>query len=339
MRCTYCYVPQGDADMDEATGRIAVEAVFGAASEHGFGAVKLKYAGGEPTLNFPLVRSLHARAFALSKRYGLELREVLLSNGLDVPDAIILALRDMGIRLAISLDGIGETHDAQRGWGTFTRVAQSVDRATDLGLNPHISVTVTEHNVDDLANVVSYVLDRGLSFNLNFYRETACVTSSSGPKPNNNRLTESLRGALQVVADRLPRQSISGGLLDRVNLGYPHNRPCGVGQSYVVVDHRGHIARCHMEMDAFLGTVGKDDLFQAIRATPNGWRNLQVDAKHLCNECTWRYWCAGGCPLLTHRLTGHDDYPSPYCEVYRALFPEILRLEGLRLLKWGPPMA
>lgn len=171
LQCSYCYVRKSDEAMDEATGRAAVEAVFRSAVRHGFRAVKLKYAGGEPALNFPLVRSLHVHAEALAEHHGLELREVLLSNGVALSGAIIVALRDMGIRLAISLDGVGAVHDTQRGAGTFAQVAQSVDRATALGLQPHLSITVTAQNVDGLPDVVAYALDRDLPFNLNFYRE------------------------------------------------------------------------------------------------------------------------------------------------------------------------
>jgi uncharacterized protein len=332
-------VRKDDKAMDEATGHVAVEAVFRAAADHGFGAVKLKYAGGEPTLNFPLVRSLHARTEVLSEHHGMALREVILSNGLALPETILSALHDMGIKLAISLDGIGETHDIQRGQGTFDQVAQSVDRALALGLKPHISITVTALSVDDLDDLVGYILDRDLGFNLNFYRETPCVAPSQGLRAENQRLIEGLHRALEVIAERLPQRSIIGGLLDRASFCYPHNRPCGVGQSYAVIDQRGHIARCHMEMDSSLGIVGKDDLVLAIGSKTNGWRNLDVDEKRGCKTCEWRYWCTGGCPLLTHRVTGRVDVPSPYCEVYQALFPEILYLEGLRMLKWDPPLA
>jgi uncharacterized protein len=36
-------------------------------------------------------------------------------------------------------------------------------------------------------------------------------------------------------------------------------------------------------------------------------------------------------------VTGRSDVKSPYCNVYKALYPEVLRLEGLRLLKWHMP--
>lgn len=49
----------------------------------------------------------------------------------------------------------------------------------------------------------------------------------------------------------------------------------------------------------------------------------------------WRYWCAGGCPVATFAATGRYDVKSPNCGIYKAIYPEALKLEGLRLLKYG----
>jgi uncharacterized protein len=339
LHCAYCYAARGQADMDQATGQAALESIFRAAARHGFRAVKLKYAGGEPSLNFSLVRALHLYAEALAGRHRLELGEVLLSNGIALAEATLLALRDMGIRLAVSLDGIGAVHDAQRGAGTFVGVADTLERALALGLRPHLSVTVTAQNVAGLREVVAYALERDLPFNLNFYREQVCPPQGPPLRAESDCLIAEVRAALALIAEHLPRQNIVSGLLDRASFGYPHVRPCGVGQSYVVVDPRGYIARCHMEMDRTVGHVRHDDPVLTIRTARDEWQNPEVDAKQECRDCTWRYVCAGGCPLLAYRLTGREQGPSPYCSVYRALLPDLVRLEGLRLMKWGPPVA
>ena len=62
LRCSYCFVTHSSTQMDERTGRAAVAAVFCSASRPGCTSVKLKYAGGEPTLCFDLLRSLHQYA-------------------------------------------------------------------------------------------------------------------------------------------------------------------------------------------------------------------------------------------------------------------------------------
>lgn len=70
-----------------------------------------------------------------------------------------------------------------------------------------------------------------------------------------------------------------------------------------------------------------------IHADPSGVQNLSVEEKEGCKTCLWKYWCAGGCPLSTFRATGRYDVKSPNCHIYKALYPEVVRLEGLRLLR------
>ncbi|RMD92256.1 MAG: hypothetical protein D6814_17180, partial [Calditrichaeota bacterium] len=59
LRCSYCYLHKTNVSMPPSVGRQAIEAVFRAARQHGYRKIKLKYAGGEATLNLPLVLELH----------------------------------------------------------------------------------------------------------------------------------------------------------------------------------------------------------------------------------------------------------------------------------------
>ena len=336
LRCTYCYAPRSDKAMSPHTGHAAMDGVFRSALAHGFRAVKLKYGGGEPTLNWPLVQKLHRYAQELTVRHSLELREVVLSNGTLLTDEMIVWLRGEGMRLMISLDGIGPTHDVQRpfadGRGSFAQVARSVDCALSRGLTPYLSITVTAHNAGGLADTVAFALERGLPFNLNFVREPG--TGTHDLQADHTRLIAGLKAAFAVIEAALPCRRLIDGLVDRSAFGAPHEYPCGAGRNYLVIDARGHIARCQMTTDRPVTDVWADDPLQAVRERRDGFQNVPVDEKEGCQDCTWRYWCAGGCPLLAHRTTGRSDVPSPYCAVYQALYPDLLRLEGLRLLKW-----
>jgi len=335
LRCSYCYVSKSGEPMDEKTGRAAVDGVFRSALAHGFRAVKLKYTGGEPTLNWPLVRSLHRRAHLLAARHNLELREVVLSNGTLLTDEMMDWLRGEGARLMISLDGVGAAHDAQRpfadGRGSFAAVARNVDRALARGLTPHLSITVTAHNAAGLPDAVAFALERGLLFNLNFARGQV-ADSSYG----DDHIIAGVKAAFAVIEAELPRRRLIDGLVDRSAFGAPHEHPCGAGRNYLVIDPRGRVSRCQMEMDRAVADVWADDPLQAVREWRDGFQNVPVDERDGCRDCAWRYWCAGGCPLLALRAAGRSDAPSPYCEVYKSLYPDLLRLEGLRLLKWQP---
>ncbi len=343
LRCTYCYLEKSAAEMDASTGRAAVEAVFRAAVRHRFRAVKLKYAGGEPLLNFGLIRALHDHARRLADRTGLALSAVVLSNGVDLKDAVLDWLCENRIRLMVSLDGIGPAHDAQRvfadGRGSFEYVARNIDRALDRGIRPYLSVTVTAYNVDHLAPVVRFALARDLLFNLNFYRENACMLAQTALQAQNQRIISGMRQAFDVIRAHLPQGNVMGGLVDRTSFNTPHNYPCGAGRNYLVIDQGGQIARCQMQIQHPVSDIWADDPLTDVREHPDGFQNIPAQEKQSCQDCPWQNWCAGGCPLLTYSASGRNDEPSPYCSVYKALLPQVLRLEGLRLLKWGTPVA
>lgn len=338
LRCAYCYLAKTDETMNEATGRAALEAICRSAIRHDFQAIKLKYAGGEPTLNFQLIRALHEQAIALTNEAELGLREVVLSNGVALSGRMLDYMRDSGMRLMISLDGVGAGHDAQRafpdGRGSFDLVVRGVDRALNRGLRPYLSITVTGYNAGGIADAVAFALDRDLLFNLNFYRDSDNCHKRAEMAVEDERLIAGMRAAFSIIEERLPRQSLIAGLLDRASFGALHDRACGAGRNYLVIDHHGRVARCQMEIGRTITDVFADDPLSAVQGEATGFQNVAVDEKEACRDCPWRYWCASGCPLLTYRVTGRSDFKLPYCNVYRALFPDVLRLEGLRLLKW-----
>jgi radical SAM protein with 4Fe4S-binding SPASM domain len=128
-------------------------------------------------------------------------------------------------------------------------------------------------------------------------------------------------------------------LLDKADMTSPHHHTCGVGQNYLVIDQHGGVAKCQMEMKSTITTVNTDDPLQMIRTDRRDVQGLAVEEKEGCRTCQWRYWCTGGCPIVTYRSTGRYDVKSPNCNIYKTLFPEVLQLEALRLLHYEMPIT
>lgn len=338
LRCDYCYITKTPDKMDVEQGKQSVDAVFRSAIANGFQSVKLKFAGGESTMNFSLLLELYdyARSQALEK--GLGLAGVVLTNGVGITERMIDALQERKLRLSISLDGVGEYHDAQRkfinGKGSFHLVERSLDRLAARGLVPSITITVSNRNLDGLSQVVEFVIQRNLPFTINFYRENECSAGHVDLAYNDEKIIEAMKKAFAIIENYLPPHSLLGSLVDRARLDAPHSKPCGVGDSYLVINQNGKVAKCHMEIERSITDVSMPDPLKLIQLDQIGIQNVSVEEKEGCRDCTWRYWCAGGCPALTYRVTGRYDIKSPNCHIYKALFPEVLRLEGLRLLKY-----
>jgi uncharacterized protein len=339
LRCAYCYLDAAHETMSTEIGQRAVDAVFRSAVAHHMSGVKLKYAGGEPTLAFPLVARLHRRAIEQAEKHTLTLDGVVISNGVAISGEMFAAMQSLGLRLAISLDGLGEHHDRQRhssdGSGSFAAVSSTIDRALSHSIIPDISVTVTARSLPGLPALTQWLLDRDLPFRFEFYRQHDTPAPQDDLRPDTQRTIETMRTVFKIIEANLPRRSLLASLLDRTNLAWPHARACGAGVNYLAIDPQGRITTCQMDLDRTVTSIHADDPLAELRADRTGFSNLSADEKPDCWECQWRRWCGGGCPLESYRATGRWDARSPYCAIYKALFPDVLRLEGLRLLKYG----
>jgi uncharacterized protein len=339
LRCSYCYVPPRGQTASRETVRAIVDATVRSAQAHGYARVKFKYGGGEPLLKWPLVEDAQRYARQAAAAAGLGLEGVVLSNGVLLTPAILEQMRGLGLRLMISLDGLGPAHDGQRhaanGAGSFGAVERAVGLALEQGVTPDISITVSGRNAAALPDTLAWVLAHDLPFSVNLYRENDFSAGDRDLAGSEDLLLNSLLAAYQVIEQNLPRRSLLGALADRANLSRLHLRTCGAGEHYLAYDCEGRAAKCQMQLGAPVTTVAAPDPLGQARAAARGLHNLPVDEKAGCRACEWKYWCGGGCPLVTQRATGRYDVPSPHCRLYRAIYPAIMRLEGLRLLKYG----
>lgn len=339
LSCDYCYIKKTPENMGPVVGKTAIDSIFRSAAIHSFKKVKIKYSGGEATLNFPLVIELHKYATKLANQTDIDLDGIILTNGVYLSKQMIADLKSLNLRVSLSLDGIGTTNDKQRkfkdGRGSFSFVERTLNRLREANVIPSITITVTSRNAIGLPETVSYLLNRNLPFSINFYRTNKCSIIFDDLKYENEYIVHYMEKAFDAIEQNLPAYSLLGVLLDRTRLDILHDHPCSVGDSYLVINHQGDIAKCHMQMEKSITNIYVQDALSFIQSDTTGIINDTVDNKDDCQTCQWRYWCAGGCPALTYHETGDYRKKSPNCSIYQALFPRLLKLEGLRLLKYG----
>lgn len=336
LRCDYCYLSHHGVDMPAQVGYAAIEAVARSAQAHGYRRIKLKYSGGEPLLRFSLLTQLHLYAQAVASQYDLDLDGVVLSNGTLLTPEMLKIMRALNVRLMISVDSLDPSFGQRpysSGATSGADARQAVDMALDHGLVPNISITVSNRNAPHLAELVAWILERDLPFGLNLYRSNDLSSRHGDLELQEEVIITSMLTTFETIAANLPQRSLLASLADRVNLSRPHLRPCAAGHSYLVVDQHGQVAKCQMDMGNAVTDVHDRDPLAAVRRSSPGMSNPAVTDKPGCQSCRWRFWCAGGCPLVAHRATGQYAQKSPNCNIYQALIPEVLRLEGLRLLK------
>ena len=343
LRCSYCYLHKTSEHMADDTARRSIDAVFRSAHKHNIKRVKLKYAGGEASLFMPRVIALHDYAAQVAQSYDISLEAILLSNGVVLSQHAIDALKARQIHVMISLDGLEADHDSQRpflnGRGSSQYVVRTIERLLANALIPRISITVSSRNLEGLPKLMEYVLARDMPFTISYYRENECSAHIRDLRFEEEGMIAAMRSVFEVIERHLPQRSLLGCLLDRTHVSTRRNRTCGVGYNYLVIDQHGGVAKCQEDIKRRITTIEADDPLQFIRDDRDGVQGFSVDDKEGCRACEWRYWCAGGCPLLTYKVTGRYDVKSPNCTIYKALFPDVLRLEAARLLQYVPPIV
>ena len=117
-RCTYCQAsssapeePSPEQHMSLATARKVVEMILQSPSP----VIKIEFQGGEPTLNWPVLREIVTYAERCNARYAhRRLEFVVCTNLVDVSDAMLTFCRDHQVMISSSLDGPPAMHDTHR---------------------------------------------------------------------------------------------------------------------------------------------------------------------------------------------------------------------------------
>jgi len=163
LRCSYCHAEGGASseDMSVATAGRVLQYLFDVQNP----SVTLEFQGGEPLLNWPVVKFLteHARKF---NTLGKNLSIVLVTNMLLMDDEKMRFLADHDVDVCTSLDGPADIHDQNRkdvgGRGTHAQVLENVRRFSDkFGRRVHMLPTITKYSLAHPERIIDEYLRLG----------------------------------------------------------------------------------------------------------------------------------------------------------------------------------
>lgn len=170
QRCSYCHASSMSKnagkqyDMDRATARRCVELAFQSPSP----GIKIEFQGGEPLLNFEILKEIVEYAEELNQTAQKELAFVVCTNLLDLDQLEMNFIKSKGLYVSISLDGPREIHDTYRitqsGIGSYAAVVKNLAiLMRELGKDKISALmTVTPASVQKLKHVIDEYLEQGL---------------------------------------------------------------------------------------------------------------------------------------------------------------------------------
>src|ERR1700736_4599903 len=166
--CPYCQVSRQSTDrsrfdMSEETAHRALDIAFDSQASR----IKIEFQGGEPLLNFGLVKTIVSAAKRRSEIVGKKVDFVIASNLALLDDAVLEFCKSNEILLSTSLDGPAELHNKNRprpGGNSYELAVAGIRRAKEV-LGPDrvgALMTTTEASLDRVYDIIDEYLNLGL---------------------------------------------------------------------------------------------------------------------------------------------------------------------------------
>ncbi len=323
LACQYCFAEEGEYHgkrelMSYEVGRKALD--FLVANSGNRRNLEVDFFGGEPLMNFQVVKDLVAYGRSLEKTHDKKFRFTLTTNGVLLNDDIMeFANQEMG-NVVLSIDGRKEVHDRMRpfrkGAGSYDLIVPKFQKFADSRHQEKYYVRGTfTHNNLDFSKDVLHLADLGfkqISVEPVVAQETDSYAIREEDLPQLMEEYENL--ALEMVKRHGKENDfnffhfmidLEGGPCVAKRLS-----GCGSGTEYLAVTPTGDLYPCHQfvgNTDFLMGNVDDGVVNTDLR---DEFKSCNVYAKDKCRECFARFYCSGGCAANSYNF--HGDIHNAY---------------------------
>ncbi|MBR1741663.1 MAG: thioether cross-link-forming SCIFF peptide maturase [Lachnospiraceae bacterium] len=341
LRCKYCFASTGDFGtgrklMPFETGKAAIDFLLAHSTNREN--LEVDFFGGEPLMNFEVVKQIVAYARSKEAEYGKNFRFTLTTNGMLLDDDITDYLNKEMYNVVLSIDGRKEVNDRMRprvdGSGCYDRILPKykkfVERRGDKEY--YVRGTYTKYNLD-FSEDVMHLYEQGFE---EISMEPVIEDQKKGYAITEKEL-ERIYEEYDRLADRIGEVKKSGRHIDFFHFMIDLDqgpcvvkrlRGCGSGNEYVAVTPDGDIYPCHQFVgheEYKMGNLEEGTFDETIKKEFAG---SHIYSKPKCRDCWAKFYCSGGCNANNYIYNGdiHDAYELS-CKIQRK------RLECAILMK------
>ncbi len=331
LNCAYCFASQGRFHGDRAlmsfeVGKQALDYLIAHSGTRRN--LEVDFFGGEPLMNFDVVKKLVAYARSVEKEKGKNFRFTLTTNGMLIDDEVIdFANREMS-NVVLSLDGRKTVHDRFRvdyaGRGSYETIVPKFQKLVEARGNRgyYMRGTFTHFN-PDFTNDVFHMADLGFTE----LSMEPVVCAPDDPSALTKEDIEIVKQEYEKLAVDMLRRKKEGHpitfyhyMLDLEGgpCIYKRISGCGSGTEYMAVTPWGDLYPCHQfvgDEKYKLGNVWDGVINTALREE---FRACNAYARPDCANCWAKLYCSGGCAANAYHATGSiRGVYEPGCELFR----------------------
>lgn len=346
IRCAYCFASQGDFKGDRSmmsfeVGQKALKYLCENSGQRRN--LEVDFFGGEPLMNFEVVKSLVTYGRSIEQEYGKRFRFTLTTNGVLLNDDIIDYVNEHMENVVLSLDGRPEVNDRMRytiaGGGTHDVIMPKFKRLVEKRGDKtyYIRGTFTKFNTDFAKDVI-YMADQG-------FRLTSVEPVVSTPdKPYT--LTEADLAVINEQYEMLAEELIARQGTERefkffhflmdLNQGpcaIKRVSGCGAGTEYLAVTPEGDLYPCHQFVGDERFKIGTVDTGIENKVLVDTFNHTHVYTKEACKACWAKFYCSGGCHANAFNF--NDSLLVPYtlgCEMEKKRIECSIYIHGKSMM-------
>ncbi|MDE6107312.1 MAG: thioether cross-link-forming SCIFF peptide maturase, partial [Oscillospiraceae bacterium] len=320
LNCSYCFASQGKyhgerAIMSFEVGKQALDFLMDHSGTRRN--LEVDFFGGEPLMNWQVVKDLVAYARSVEKERGKNFRFTLTTNGVLIDDDVIdFANKEMH-NVVLSLDGRKEVHDRFRvdyaGKGSWENIVPKFQKLVkargDKGY--YMRGTFTHANPDFLEDIKT-MLDLGFTE----LSMEPVVCAADDPSALTKEDMAIVMDQYEKLAQLMRQRRKEGRpftfyhyMIDLTGgpCVYKRLSGCGSGTEYMAVTPWGDLYPCHQFVGEEKFKLG--DVWQGVTAPEiqEEFASCNVYARPECRDCWAKLYCSGGCDANAYDSTGSES--------------------------------
>lgn len=317
LRCKYCFASTGDFGkgrklMTFETGKKAIDFLLEKSLDRKN--LELDFFGGEPLMNFDVVKQIVEYARSREAEYGKKFRFTITTNGVLLDDDKIDFINREMSNVVLSIDGRKEVNDYMRkrvdGSGCYDKIMPAFKKLVEKRGDKEYYVrgTFTKNNLD-FSNDVFDLYNNG--FDQISVEPVACEASAD------YAITEKELPAIfkeyERLAERILENEKKGKKfnffhfmldLDQGPCAIKRLRGCGCGNDYVAITPDGDIYPCHQFVGIEEFKMGNIDEGTFDTNMKSYFSKTHVYTKPECKKCWAKFYCSGGCNANNYQYAG-----------------------------------
>ena len=317
LACQYCFAEEGEyhgrrALMSFEVGKKALD--FLVANSGSRVNLEVDFFGGEPLMNWQVVKDLVAYGRSLEEPHNKKFRFTLTTNGVLLNDDILEFANKEMANIVLSIDGRKCVHDKMRpfrgGQGSYDLIVPKFQKVAESRnqMDYYVRGTFTHHNLDFSQDVL-HLADLGF--------KQISVEPVVAPPEEAYAIREEDIPFLKEEYDRLAQEMIvrrkngqkfnffhfmidlQGGPCVAKRLS-----GCGSGTEYLAVTPWGDFYPCHQFVGQEQFLMGNVDTGITNTEIRDEFKCCNVYAKDACKKCFAKFYCSGGCAANAYNFTG-----------------------------------